>query len=152
MEKKWDDPQEFVTQILGFFGKEKQNTNLLSPLNLAYIGDAVYEAVIRTLVLEAGNAPVNKLNARAKEFVKAKAQAVFLHHLLDADFLTEKEREVYKRGRNAKSNTTAKNASLTDYRTATGFEALLGYLYLEGQTERMLELIKQAAALSGMDL
>ena len=152
MEQEWNESREFVEQILGFFGKEKQNTNLLSPLNLAYIGDAIYEAVIRTLVLEEANAPVNKLNAKAREFVKAKSQAVLVHKLLDAEFLTEKELEIYKRGRNAKSNTAAKNASLTDYRTATGFEALLGYLYLEGQTGRMLELIKQAAALAGMKL
>lgn len=139
-------------QIIRSFGKEKQDNNLLSPLNLAYIGDAIYEVVIRTAILEEGNAPVNKLNARARKFVKAQSQAVFMHSLLQAEVLTEFEVSIYKRGRNAKSNTSAKNASLQDYRTATGFEALLGYLYLEGQMERLLDLVKQAAELTGFNL
>lgn len=144
--------EEFFMRIMKNFGKEKQDTNLLSPLNLAYIGDAIYEVVIRTVVLENGNAPVNKLNAKARNFVKAESQALLMHKLLDSGILTEKETGIYKRGRNAKSYTSAKNASLTDYRTATGFEALIGYLYLEGQTDRMLEMIKQSVRLAGMEL
>lgn len=144
--------QELSEQIIKSFGKEKQDTSLFSPLNLAYIGDAIYEVVIRTVILEEGNAPVNKLNAKAREFVKAKSQAVLMHHLLQAEFLTEKELAIYKRGRNAKSNTSAKNASLQDYHTATGFEALLGYFYLEGQTERLLNIVKMAVELAGFQL
>lgn len=144
--------QGISDQIIKSFGKEKQDTNLLSPLNLAYIGDAIYEVVIRTVVLEHGNAPVNKLNAKAREFVKAKSQAMLMHHLLLADILTEKEITIYKRGRNAKSNTSAKNASLQDYRIATGFEALLGYFYLEGQMERLLHVVKQSIELAGLEL
>lgn len=144
--------QGLSDQIIKSFGKEKQDTNFLSPLNLAYIGDAIYEVVIRTAVLEEGNAPVNKLNAKAREFVKAESQAVLMRNLLQAEFLTEKELSVYKRGRNAKSNTSAKNASLQDYRTATGFEALLGYCYLEGQMERLLDIIQKAAELAGFQL
>lgn len=139
-------------QIIESFGKQKQDTNLLSPLNLAYIGDAVYEVVIRTVVLEEGNAPVNKLNAKAREFVKATTQAVLMHCLLQTEILTEKERSIYKRGRNAKSNTAAKNASLKDYHTATGFEALIGYLYLEGQMERLLKIVRQSIELAGLTL
>ncbi len=108
--------------------------------------------MIRTIVLEEGNAPVNRLNAKARELVKAKSQAVFMQNLLKANLLTQKELSIYKRGRNAKSNTSAKNASLQDYHTATGFEALLGYFYLEGQMEHLLEIIKQAIELSGFEL
>ncbi len=150
--KEDQEKRELSDQIIKSFGKEKQDTNLLSPLNLAYIGDAIYEVVIRTIVLEEGNAPVNRLNAKARELVKAKSQAVFMQNLLKANLLTQKELSIYKRGRNAKSNTSAKNASLQDYHTATGFEALLGYFYLEGQMEHLLEIIKQAIELSGFEL
>ena len=112
----------------------------LSPLILAHIGDAIYEVVIRTITLSKGSRQIEKVHKEAIKYVNAKAQAdaadVFL------PMLTEEETEVYKRGRNAKSNTKAKNASIGDYRKATGFEALMGYLYLKGETERMLELIK----------
>lgn len=110
-----------------------------SPLTLAYIGDAVYELVIRTMIVEEGNAPVNKLHKRSSALVKAAAQAQLIHAI--EPFLNEEELGIYKRGRNAKSYTTAKNASVIDYRTATGFEALMGWLYLKGDHERMLELI-----------
>lgn len=111
-----------------------------SPLVLAYLGDAVYELVIRTLVVSGGNAPVNKLHKRSADLVKASAQAELLHYLEEE--LTEAERSVYRRGRNAKSYTMAKHATMKDYRAATGFEALMGYLYLSGQTERLLSLIQ----------
>jgi len=143
---------ELCAQVLMCFGLKKQNTGLLSPLNLAFVGDAIYEVVIRTAVLEEANAPVNRLNAKAREFVKAQGQARLMHSLLEAEVLSEKELSIYKRGRNAKSYTAAKNASLADYHTATGLEALMGYLYLEGKTQRMLELIQIAAGLTGMKL
>ena len=82
--KEDKEKRELSDQIIKSFGKEKQDTNLLSPLNLAYIGDAIYEVVIRTIVLEEGNAPVNRLNAKARELVKAKSQAVFMQNLLKA--------------------------------------------------------------------
>lgn len=148
MEENQTEGKELSAQIMEIFQKSKQDTRLLSPLNLAFVGDAIYEVVIRTLVLEEANAPVNKLNAKARGFVKAEAQAVLMHCLLEAEILTEQEIGIYKRGRNAKSYTSAKNASLTDYRTATGFEAMMGFLYLEGKTGRMLELIKKAAELA----
>ncbi len=148
MEENQTEGKELLAQIMEIFQKPKQDTRLLSPLNLAFVGDAIYEVVIRTIVLEEANAPVNKLNAKARGFVKAEAQAVLMHCLLEAGVLTEQEIGIYKRGRNAKSYTSAKNASLTDYRTATGFEAMMGFLYLEGKTGRMLELIKKAAELA----
>ena len=112
-----------------------------SPLTLAYIGDAVYEIVIRTILVEKGNAQVNKLHQRASKLVKASAQYEIIEKLKED--LTEEELAVYKRGRNAKSYTMAKNATMSDYRRATGFEALMGYLYLTEQWERMLQLIKK---------
>ena len=111
-----------------------------SPLTLAYIGDAVYEIVIRTILVEKGNAQVNKLHQRASKLVKASAQSEIIEKLKED--LTEEELAVYKRGRNAKSYTKAKNASTIDYRRATGFEAVMGYLYLKGDYKRMIDLIR----------
>lgn len=110
-----------------------------SGLTLAYIGDAIYDLVIRTYIVEKGNAPVNKLHKKVVKLVQASAQAK-LYHIIE-DKLTEEEQAIYRRGRNAKSYTSAKNADIVDYRIATGMEALMGYLYLTGQTERILELI-----------
>lgn len=122
------------------FGLEDVEAKQYSPLTLAYIGDGVYEIIIRTILVEKANAPVNILNKKACALVKAQAQANLLH-AIEAD-LKEEELAVYKRGRNAKSATSAKNASIRDYRIATGFEALMGYLYLDKQMERALELVR----------
>ncbi len=127
-------------QIKNVFELEDVEAKQYSPLTLAYIGDAVYEIIIRTILVEHGNAPVNKLHQKASSLVKAQAQANLIH-TIEKD-LTEEEMAVYKRGRNAKSATTAKNASIQDYRTATGLEALIGYLYLDNQMERALRLVK----------
>lgn len=122
------------------FKLEKQPAGSYSPLTLAYIGDAVYELVIRTIIVERGNAPVNKLHKRSAALVKAPAQAAMILAL--EPMLSEEELHIFKRGRNAKSYTSAKNATMIDYRTATGFEALIGYLYLEEKYERIVELVK----------
>ena len=121
---------------------ELENTDIrtYSPLTLAYIGDAIYELVIRTILVEKGNTQVNKLHQRASKLVKASAQSAIIEKL--KPYLTDEEMGVFKRGRNAKSFTMAKNASMSDYRRATGFEALMGFLYLTEQWDRMLELIK----------
>ena len=111
-----------------------------SPLTLAYIGNCVSDLVIRTVVVERGNEPANKLHKKTVAYVKAQTQASMIEALLP--YLTEEEEAVYKRGRNAKSYTSAKNASIGDYRKATGMEALVGYLYLTGQEARIMELIK----------
>ncbi len=122
------------------FELEDTDIRTYSPLTLAYIGDAIYELVIRTILVEKGNTQVNKLHQRASKLVKASAQSAIIEKL--KPHLTEEEMSVFKRGRNAKSFTMAKNATMSDYRRATGFEALMGYLYLTEQWDRMLELIK----------
>lgn len=129
-----------LSYIKELFQLEDTDIRTYSPLTLAYIGDAIYELVIRTILVQKGNTQVNKLNQRANRLVKASAQSEMIEKL--KPHLTEEEMAVFKRGRNAKSYTMAKNATMSDYRRATGFEALMGYLYLTEQWERMLELIK----------
>ncbi|MEG0847758.1 MAG: ribonuclease III domain-containing protein [Niameybacter sp.] len=114
--------------------------NTYSPLALAYIGDGVYELFVRTYVLSKGNMPVNKMHRASRELVRAGAQAK-LYHLVEEQ-LTEEELQVLKRGRNAKSISAPKNADVTEYRHATGLEALIGYLYLEGKIDRIQEIIQ----------
>ncbi|MBQ9513016.1 MAG: ribonuclease III [Lachnospiraceae bacterium] len=113
-----------------------------SPLTLAFVGDAFYELVIRTMVTEEGNKSVDALNRKKTKFVRAAAQSAMMHSI--EALLTEEEEAVYHRGRNAHPKTTAKGASVTEYRHATGFEALIGYLYLTGETGRALDLIREA--------
>ena len=113
-----------------------------SPLTLAYIGDGIYEIVIRTIIVDEANRQVNKIHKAASNLVKAGTQAKMIHYIMDD--LTDEELTIYKRGRNAKAVTRAKNASMSEYRTATGFEALMGWLYLTGQSERMMKLIKKS--------
>ncbi|MBR2409191.1 MAG: ribonuclease III [Lachnospiraceae bacterium] len=127
-------------QICATFSLKEQDARQYSPLTLAYIGDAVYEMIVRTILVERGNAPVNVLHKHASKLVKAEAQADAYHRIKEQ--LTEEEMSVFRRGRNAKSYTSAKNATIGDYRMATGFEALFGYWYLTGQTERMLTMAK----------
>lgn len=115
-----------------------ENPRELSPLVLAYIGDAVFELFVRTMVLSKGNAPVNKMHKCSSEFVRAKGQSDIYFKI--EDMLTEEEQSVFRRGRNAKSHTMPKNADLIDYKHATGLEALFGYLYLQGNMERLTEL------------
>lgn len=111
-----------------------------SPLTLAYIGDSVYELIVRTCLVYEGNAPVNKLNSRASQFAKAGTQANMIEGILE--LLDEEEAAAYRRGRNAHSFTKAKNATNNEYRKATGFEALIGYLYLQKRFDRIMELVK----------
>ncbi len=110
-----------------------------SPLALAYIGDAVYELAIRTLIMNRGNMQVNKMHKQTSNLVKAEAQAHF--YMLIEEELTDAEKAAYRRGRNAKSFTMPKHATMKDYRMATGFEALMGYLYLTEQFDRMAKLL-----------
>ena len=116
-------------------GLKEVSPRQLSPLVLAYKGDIIFDRVVK-------NTQVNKMNRVASSIVKAESQSKMIGYLEDK--LTEEEESVYKRGRNAKSYTSAKNASISDYRRATGFEALMGYLYMSGRYERMCELIKAA--------
>lgn len=122
------------------FGMEDVDLRTYSPLTLAYIGDAIYDLIIRTLIIKQGNSRPEKMHKRTSGLVKASAQAEMIERLLP--MLTEEEHAIYKRGRNAKSYTMAKNATMLDYRKATGFEALMGYLYLKEDMSRLIDLVK----------
>lgn len=126
-------------KFLNEFGLEEQDLRTYSPLTLAYIGDAIFEMVVRTVLVERKNTQAEKLHKAATKIVKAETQALMIEAIKDE--LTEEEMAVYKRGRNAKAVTRAKNATMSEYRRATGFEALMGYLYLKGDMERMIKLI-----------
>ena len=122
------------------FGLRDVDLRTYSPLTLAYIGDAIYDLIIRTLIVKQGNSRPEKMHKRASALEKASAQAEMIERLLP--MLTEEEHAIYKRGRNAKSYTMAKNATMLDYRKATGFEALMGYLYLKEDMSRLIDLVK----------
>lgn len=139
-----------LEQICGSFQCKDVDIRTYSPLTLAYIGDAVYELVIRSVVVRRGNRPVNHLHRMTTQYVKAGTQAAMIEAL--ADMLTEEEADVYRRGRNAKPYTKAKNATLQEYHKATGLETLMGYLYLTGRTERMIELVREGISRLGMQL
>ena len=121
-------------------GLLRENPRQMSAATLAFLGDAVYELLIRTKVINHGSMQVNKMHKKSASLVKAETQANIIKAIQDD--LTEEELAVYKRGRNAKSATTAKHATMMDYRMATGFEALVGYLYLQAQHDRLLDLIR----------
>jgi ribonuclease-3 family protein len=131
---------EFVSYMNELFQMEEVDIREYSPLTLAYIGDCVYDLVIKSLVINAGNKQVNKLHQETSRLVQASTQSLMMRTM--QEHLTEEEHAVYKRGRNAKSVSPAKNQSITDYRRATGFEALLGYLYLKKDYKRLLDLVK----------
>lgn len=123
------------------FDLQEVNVAEYSPLTLAYMGDCVYELIIRTRLVYHGNAPVNNLNKKASILAKAQTQAVIIDGIMEE--LSVEEQAAYKRGRNAHSFTKAKNASTGEYRKATGFEALLGYLYLKKDFDRIMEIVKK---------
>ncbi|MBR4144807.1 MAG: ribonuclease III, partial [Lachnospiraceae bacterium] len=110
-------------------------------LTLAYLGDAIYELVLRTMLVERGLSHVDSLNKKASGYAKAPTQAKIFRIIEES--LSEEELGFYKRGRNAKSGSVAKSGTVMDYRMATGFESMLGYLYLSGKQERILELVMQ---------
>ena len=123
------------------FHLEEKDLRTYSPLTLAYIGDGVYELVIRTVLVKKGNCPVNQLHRKASSLVKAASQSAMMEFI--EPMLTEEEHSVYRRGRNAHSPTMAKHATMADYRRATGFEALMGYLYLKEDYSRIVELVRK---------
>ncbi|MBQ6575545.1 MAG: ribonuclease III [Lachnospiraceae bacterium] len=131
------------------FGLTGDDPSQYSPLALAFIGDSIYGAVVKTAVVLAGNCSANRLDAKAVKIIKAVSQAKAADYLTEQGLLREEELAIYKRGRNAKSQTVAKNAPVGDYRKATGLEALIGWLYLRGDMDRVLEIIKIAADVSG---
>ncbi len=132
------------------FGIEQKDIRTYSPLTLAYIGDAVFDIVIRSILVNKGNTPVNKLHQRASQVVKAQTQAAMVMALMDQ--LTDAEADWYRRGRNSKPHTKAKNASTMDYLEATGFEAVLGYLYLTGDMDRICELVSRGIEAVELDI
>lgn len=129
-----------LIQLKELFHLEDQDLRSYSPLTLAYIGDGVYELIIRTILVKKGNCPVNRLHKKASSLVKAGAQSAIMEVIEEK--LTPEELSVYRRGRNAHSPTMAKHATMADYRRATGFEALMGYLYLKEDYTRMLILVR----------
>ena len=130
-----------LEKLKELFDLKDKDLRTYSPLTLAYIGDGVFEIIIRTILVKKGNCPVNQLHKRASSLVKAGSQSKMMEIL--EPFLTEEELAVYKRGRNAHSPTMAKHATMADYRRATGFEALMGYLYLKEDYVRIVELVRK---------
>ncbi|MFU2203367.1 Mini-ribonuclease 3 [Streptococcus pluranimalium] len=119
----------------------KVDVNLINGIALAFEGDAVYSYYIRRHLIFTGQTKPNQLHRLATRYVSAKAQASLITAMLEAQLLTEKEEEIYRRGRNTNSHTKAKNADVVTYRMSTGFEAVMGYLDMTDQTERLEELI-----------
>ena len=117
------------------------DVNLINGIALAFEGDAVYSMYIRRHLIFQGLTKPNQLHREATKYVSARAQANLISLMLEEGILTEKEEEIYKRGRNAKSHTKAKNADIVTYRMSTGFEAVMGYLHMTGAIERLEELI-----------
>ncbi len=132
------------------FGVKEVDIRTYSPLSLAYIGDGVFDLVVRSVIVGKGNTKASQLHHRTSSIVKATTQASMIDVL--EEHLTETELDIYRRGRNAKSPTMAKNATMLDYRKATGFEALIGYLYLNDQFARVVELTKLASDELGLGL
>ena len=132
------------------FGIKDVDIRTYSPLTLAYIGDGIFDIVIRSVVVGKGNTKASQLHKHTSSIVKAHTQAVMIEAL--APHLTKEEADIYRRGRNAKSPTMAKNATMADYRKATGLEALMGYLYLSDDFERVVELTKLGVQLIGIEI
>ncbi len=128
-------PEAYMGQL------SEKDIEMLNPLVLAYIGDGVYEVFVRNLIVSKGIWQPKKFHKEAVSFVNAASQAGMLEVL--KDFLDEKEAEIVRRGRNAKSGTVPKNADIMDYRNATGFEAMIGYLYLMKRYDRLREIFER---------
>ena len=145
-----EESLNLLEKIKQTFECKEQDVRAYSPLTLAYMGDAIYDLIIRSVSVERANRSANDLHKKVIRYVKAETQAKMIQALQEE--LTEDEEAVYKRGRNAKSYTTAKNATMSDYRKATGFEALMGFLYLTGQTDRLLYLVKRGIELAELKI
>ena len=143
-----EEKNELLTQIRQRFSLGGAPAQEYSPLVLAYIGDGIFDLVIRTILVSRGNMQVDKLNRKASQICRASAQAAMAFAI--APLLSPEEAAVYRRGRNARSFTKAKNASMSDYRHATGLEALCGFLYLNQNTGRLLELLWEGMSRTGL--
>ncbi len=136
-----EETKELLEKIKEVFPCPEQDVRTYSPLSLAFIGDGIYELVIRTMIVTKANRGNKDLHLATVKYVKAENQAKMVEILKPS--LTQEEADMLRRGRNAKPGSVAKNARIAEYHRATGLEALFGYLYLTGQTDRMLELIKR---------
>ena len=132
-----------IDNIRTAFGSSANDMRTYSPLSFAFIGDSIYGLVIKTVITDRNNCPANLLNKETVRYVNAKSQAMFYEYCEANDFLSEQESDIMRRGRNAKSYTKAKNASMGDYRKATGVEALVGYLYMTGDEQRLIEIVRK---------
>ena len=138
---------EFDSYMKEIFHMQEVDVHTYSPLTLAYIGDCIYDLIIKSLIVNQGNRQVNKLHQETSSLVQAHAQSQIMRVI--QPHLTEEEHAIYRRGRNTKTVSPAKNQTITDYRRATGFEALCGYLYLKKDWKRLLDLVK--LGLCGME-
>ena len=145
-----DESINLLAKIKQEFDCKEVDLRTYSPLTLAFLGDCVYDIIIRTVVVERGNRAPQGLHKKKSYLVNAKTQKEIIESI--QDLLTPEEEDIYRRGRNAKSYTTAKNASVGDYRKATGFEALLGYLYLDDNMDRVLFLVKEGLKRIGAEV
>ena len=130
------------------FDIESKDIRTYSPLTLAYIGDAVFDLVIRSVLVNKGNTAVNNLHKKASAIVKAPSQSAIAAAIME--YMTEEEKDIFRRGRNSKPHTKAKNATAIEYLEATGFEAVMGFLYLSGDMDRAMELIRFGLERTGL--
>lgn len=144
MEKSVTEQLAIFSAIRESFEIHKADVRTYSPLTLAYIGDGIYDLVIRSMIVARGNTKASQLHQHTSHLVKAHSQSAMMEYLFP--MLTDEEEAVYRRGRNAHSPTMAKNATMGDYRRATGFEALMGYLYLTDRFDRLMELVTEGLA------
>ena len=126
--------------IINYFDGKDIDIRTYSPLTLAYIGDDVFDLIIRTIVVNKGNTSPNKLHSNTIQYVSARAQSNILDSIMP--IITDEEKDIARRGRNSKPHSKAKNASTIDYLKATALESVVGYLYLKDDMERIFELIK----------
>lgn len=127
----------------------KIRVNQINATTLAYLGDSVFEVYIREHLINNGIYKVDRLHKAATKYVSAKAQSMIISKLREEKFLTDEEEVVYKRGKNRHTNTLPKNTSLMTYKEATGFEALIGYLYMLRKNDRVIEIINEAIEIVG---
>jgi ribonuclease-3 family protein len=139
-----------LEQIHKEFGGGGVDIKTYSPLTLAYIGDAIFEIIIRTLIVEKGQRATNTLHKHTTNIVCAQTQARMIEEVYDS--LSEEEQDIYRRGKNTKIHSSAKNASLSDYRKATGFETLCGYLFLKGDTARITCIVREALEKANIEI
>ena len=135
----------FSDSVLKMFNFRQEEVSQYSPLVLAYIGDAVYEVFVRTLLIHENKVPVHALHKMSTAYVKAKSQCDTVHRIMEN--LSQEEKDIVRRGRNAKSGTIPKNADVAEYKYATGFECLLGFLYLRSDLTRLEEILKMSVSL-----